>query len=115
MPKAFVANLGVGQGTWGHVARILSDQQFEKVFLIATEWVKEKFSLQKDVEWILINNRAGFEFIKDAIKSKLPESELVVSLVSGSGKEHMALLTAIKEKSLSFSLVTLTGDGIKYY
>lgn len=115
MGKAFIATLGVGKGTWGHVSRILSEQEYDKVFLIATEWVKENFKLAKDVEWILINNRAGFEFIKDEIKSKLPDSELAVSLVSGSGKEHMALLTAIKEKSLSYSLVTLTGDGIKYY
>lgn len=115
MSSVFLAILGVGKGTWGHVARILTDQNFDKIFFVSTEWVKENFKPPKEGEWILINNRAGFDVIKDEIKSKLPEGDLVVSMVSGSGKEHMALVAALKELDRSFKLVTLTGDGIKYY
>ncbi len=113
--KVFIAILGVGKGTWGHVARILSEQQYDQIVLIATEWVKENFNPQKESEWILINNRAGFEVIKDEIKSKLPEGDLSVSIVSGSGKEHMALISAIRESNRDYKFVTLTGDGVKYY
>lgn len=115
MDKVFIASLGVGKGTWGHVARIISDQEFDKRLLIATEWVKENFVPPKECEWILINNRAGFDVIKDEIKSKLPKGEFLVSLVSGSGKEHMALIAAFREIGVDYKLVTLTGDGVKYY
>src|SRR3989339_211450 len=110
MGKSLVATLGVGKGTWGHVARVVADEKFDKVVLIATEWVKENFKLAQDSEWILINNRAGFEVIKEEIKSKLPKGEIIVSLVSGSGKEHIALLAAIKEQKQPYQLVLLTGD-----
>ena len=115
MGKSLVATLGVGKGTWGHVARLSTDEKFDKIVLIATEWVKENFKLTQDCEWILINNRAGFEVIKEEIKSKLPKGEFAVSLVSGSGKEHIALLAAMKELKQPYQLVLLTGDGIKYY
>ena len=115
MVANFIATLGVGKGTWGHVSRIVSEQEFDKVVLVSTEWVKENFKLPKEVEWILINNRAGFDIIKEEIKSKLPQGELVVSIVSGSGKEHTAMLVALKEAKRDFKLVILTGDGTKFY
>ncbi|MEK6941680.1 MAG: hypothetical protein AABW85_02385 [archaeon] len=115
MGKLFLATLGVGKGTWGHVSRIISEQEFDKIFLISTEWVKENFNPQKEVEWILINNRAGFDVIKDEIKSKIPQGELVVSIISGSGKEHTALLGALKEAKRDYSLIILTGGGTKFY
>src|SRR3989344_2395988 len=111
MAKSLVATLGVGKGTWGHVARLIADKKFDKIVLIATEWVKENFQPKQECEWILINNRAGFEVIKEEIKSKLPTGELAVSIVSGSGKEHTALLAAMKEVKQQYQLVLLTGDG----
>lgn len=115
MSKTFIAILGVGKGTWGHVSRLVTDQNFDKVVLIATEWVKENFKMPKESDWILINSRAGFDILKDEIKAKIPEGELIVSMVSGSGKEHMALIAALKELNKPYQLITLTGDGIKYY
>lgn len=115
MGKILLAVLGVGRGTWGHVARLISEEEWDEIVLISNEWVKENFSPSKEVNWIMINNRAGFEIVKDAIKEKLPKGEICVSLVSGSGKEHMAMLAAMKEASKDFKLVTLTGQGTKYY
>jgi len=115
MGKILLAVLGIGKGTWGHVARLISEEEWDSILLISNEWGKENFSPSKECDWILVNNRAGFEIIKDEIKSKLPEAELVVSLISGSGKEHMAVLAALKEKGSNFQTVILTGEGTKYY
>lgn len=115
MGKTLLAVLGIGKGTWGHVARLISEETWDKILLISNEWGKENFSPAKECDWIMVNNRAGFEIIKDEIKNRLPEKELVVSLISGSGKEHMAVLAAIKEKKSDFQIVILTGEGTKYY
>ncbi|MEK6957433.1 MAG: hypothetical protein AABW99_00425 [archaeon] len=116
MGKTLLAVLGIGKGTWGHVARLISEEKFDKVLLISNEWGKENFKPLKECDWIMINNRAGFEVIKEEIKSKLPEKDdLVLSLISGSGREHMAVLAAIKDKKLEFRIVILTGEGTKYY
>ncbi len=116
MGKVLLAVLGVGKGTWGHVARLISEEKFDRVLLISNEWGKENFSPSKECDWIMVNNRAGFEIIKEEIKSKLPENDdIVLSLISGSGREHMAVLAALKEAKKDFQIVILTGEGTKYY
>ncbi len=115
MGKSLVACLGIGKGTWGHVNRLISQENWDIVLLISSEFGKENFKPEKPVEWVFVNTRAGFEVIKEAIKAKLPTGDLAVSLVSGSGKEHMALLVALKETSRPYEIVSLTGQGTKYY
>ncbi len=113
--KSLIAVLGIGKGTWGHVARLMADEEWDSITLVSNEWGRENFSPSKECNWVMINNRAGFEVIKNEIKEKLPAGELAVSLVSGGGKEHMALLAAIRESGRDYTIVTLTGEGIKYY
>ena len=115
MGRVLIAVLGIGKGSWGHVGRLISEEEWEKILLIGNEWGKENFTPSKDVEWILVNNRAGFEAIKAEIVEKLPDAELSISLISGSGKEHMALLAALKAAGKDFKIVVLTGAGTKYY
>ena len=115
MGKVLLAVLGIGKGTWGHVARLISEETWDQVLLISNEWGKENFSPAKECDWIMVNNRAGFEIIKEEIKKKLPSKDIAVSLISGSGKEHMAVLAALKESKTTFEIVILTGEGTKYY
>ena len=110
-----IAVLGIGKGTWGHVARLISENEWDKILLISNEWGKENFSPSKTCDWILVNNRAGFDVIKEEIKKSLPEGDISISLISGSGKEHMALLAALREAGKEFKLIILTGEGTKNY
>ncbi len=109
------ACLGIGKGSWGHVARLIASETWDKIVLFSSDFGKENFKPEKECEWILMSNRAGFEIIKEAVKEKLPQGELCVSLASGSGKEHMAVLVALRETKREFKIVTLTKDGVKYY
>ena len=109
------ACLGIGKGTWGHVARLIAAENWDSIILLSSDFGKQNFKLEKEAEWILLSNRAGFEIIRDAVKEKLPTGELCVSLASGSGKEHMAVLAALRETKREFRIVTLTGEGVKYY
>lgn len=116
MARAFIAVLGIGKGTWGHIARLITEEEWEQILVVGNDWGKENFSPGKEVDWVIVNNRAGFSILKDAIKEKLPDvDEICVSLISGSGKEHMALVAALREAGKGFKLVVLTGDGVKYY
>lgn len=115
MARVLIAVLGIGKGSWGHVGRLISEEEWDKILIIGNDWGQENFTPSKEVEWILVNNRAGFEVIKNAIAEKLPDAEFSVSLISGSGKEHMALLAALKDSKKDFKIVVLTGEGTKYY
>jgi hypothetical protein len=116
MTRALLAVLGIGKGTWGHIARLISEEAWDTVLIVGNDWGKENFAPGKEVGWIIVNNRAGFKILKDAIKEKLPATdEICVSLISGSGKEHIALLAALRESKRDFKLVILTGEGTQYF
>lgn len=115
MKKIFIAILGLGKGSWGHVARIIAEEKWDQILLISNEWGKENFAPSKETDWLMVNNRLGFEILKDEIKKGLPEGELHVSLISGSGKEHTALIAALRESKKEFKVVILTGEGLKTY
>ena len=48
----------------------------------------------------------------EALKDKL-KTEVALNIVSGTGKEHMALLSALIKCKVRFKLMSLTKEGIK--
>ncbi len=111
--KVLIATLGIGKGTWGHIGRLMQEE-WDKIILVSNEWTKEKFSHEKDADWVLVNTRDGMESITEEIKKSLEGMENIhINLISGSGKEHMALLMALKDKGLEYKFCTLTNDGTK--
>ena len=112
-----VACLSTGKGTWGHVSRLVLDNQWEKVFLITNEFGKENFNNEKQAELIPVDSRKGIEDlredIKNALKGKLSGTEVAVNVISGEGKEHMALMSAILQLGFGIRFVALTKDGVK--
>ena len=39
-----IACLSTGKGTWGHVARLMQDQEWDKIYLITNDYGKENFN-----------------------------------------------------------------------
>src|SRR3989344_5105875 len=111
-----IACLSSGKGTWGHVNRLIEDGNWEKVFLITNEFGKENFSNTKNSEMIVIDERKGLEDLRDDIYNILKEkikNEVAINFISGTGKEHMAMLAAILKLGVGLRFVALTKDGIK--
>ncbi|MCX6801384.1 MAG: hypothetical protein NTZ73_04295 [Candidatus Diapherotrites archaeon] len=115
MGNSLIAVLGIGKGTWGHVKRLIDENPFDEIALISNEWGKENFKMDKPAKWIMVNNRAGFDVIKEEIKKNLPGGKIKVSIISGSGKEHLALLAALKEAGVEYEFIVITGEGVKTF
>lgn len=113
-----VACLSTGKGTWGHISQLISNADWEKIVLI-TPFGSEKFSAEKPVEFIEIDENKFLpeliEDIKKQLEKKLSfsDTEVAVNLISGSGKEHMAILSALLKLGLGIRLVALTKEGVK--
>jgi len=108
--------LSSGKGTWGHVARLIEGEEWSKVFILTNQFGVEKFSKPDNAEFILLNESQGIQELTAEIEQRLKgktSHEVALNLVSGSGKEHMAILAAIMKIGLAFRLVALTKDGIK--
>jgi len=114
--KTLIACLSTGKGTWGHVARLL-DGDFDKILLITNPFGEEKFTKNEKSEFIVVDSNKGYEDlivdVKAGIAGKVEGTEVYVNLTSGSGKEHMAILSAIMKSGLGFRLIALTKEGIK--
>ncbi len=112
-----VACLSTGKGTWGHVSRLIADGQWDKIFLITNDFGKENFNNEKQAEMIVVDSRVGLEDLREKIKlglqGKLTGTEVAVNLISGEGKEHMAILSAILQLGFGMRFMALTKDGIK--
>ncbi len=115
-----IACLSTGKGTWGHVSRLLEGmdgEQWEKIILITNAYGKENFKAEGKVELIEINEDTGIRELRDDIKEKLKDKisglDAGVNFISGSGKEHMALMAALIQLGIGFRLIAVTKDGVK--
>jgi len=113
---SLIACLSTGKGTWGHVSRLIEDEKWDKVFLITNEFGKENFQNTKNTELIIIDSNKGLKDLQqdiiDQLKDKV-EGEVALNIVSGTGKEHMALLSALLKLGLGIRLIALTKDGVE--
>ncbi len=112
-----VACLSTGKGTWGNIKRIVEDGEWDNIFLITNDFGKENFSMDKKCELIVTDARKPMPELIDTIKKgldgKVKGTEIALNLISGSGKEHLALLSAVMKLGLGFRLMALTSEGIK--
>ena len=115
--KILVACLSTGKGTWGHVNRISQEGGFDKIILLTNEYGKENFTANEKTEVIVVNFKQGLKELRDSIieilKQKIKEQEIAVNIVSGTGKEHTALISALLKSGLGMRFVALTKDGIE--
>lgn len=112
-----VAVLSTGKGTWGHVSRLIADGTWDNIILITNDFGKENFTNEKNALLLTIDSRQPLldltKAVYDALQGKIKGTEVAVNLVSGDGKEHMALLSALLKLGLGVRFVALTKEGIK--
>ena len=108
-----IACLSTGKGTWSEVSKIISAEKWDKIFLITNEFGKEKF--EANAEFVVIDSFQDTSIIvgqiKKQLKGKITDFEVALNFVSGSGKEHMAILEGVLELGLNFRLITLNKEG----
>lgn len=109
-----VCFLGAGEGTWGQVAGVINKGDWENIILVGSEFAK-KFDSEKDFEFIELRS-AGLVDMKEELLKKLQGKvkgiEVALSIASGNGKEHMALISALLSLPAGIRFTALTKDGI---
>ncbi|MBS3146834.1 hypothetical protein J4471_04015 [Candidatus Woesearchaeota archaeon] len=112
-----VACLSTGKGTWGHVNRLITDGSWEKIILITNDYGKENFSKDDKTELISVNMNQGLIELRDDIfnnlKGKFKDTEVAVNFISGAGREHMALISALLKLGIGIRLMALTKNGVE--
>lgn len=112
-----VALLSSGKGTWAQVAGLVNREEWDNIILVGSEFA-EKFTLDKKHEFIKIDTNQNLRELKEEIskklKGKIRGTEVALSIASGTGKEHMALISALLSIPAGVRFTALTKDGVVY-
>jgi len=110
---SLIACLTTGKGTWTQVIQLIAAHEWEKVILVTNSFGKEKFSINREVEYIVIGEEcveAMTTKIEAGLKKLVGGFEVAVNLVSGTGREHMAILSGVLKAGFALRLVDVK-DG----
>ena len=110
-----VALLSTGTGTWAQVSGLLKHGEWDRAMLLGSDFAS-KFTSEKPFEFIKINTNKKLVELRDEIKEKLRGkihgTEVALSIASGDGKEHMALISALINLPVGIRFAALTKDGV---
>ena len=113
-----IALLSSGKGTWGQVAGLINRGEWDKVILLGDSFASS-FKAEKPSEFIRLDlTKPTIEVKKEIIeklKGKIDGMEVALSIASGSGKEHMSLISALIDLPVGIKFTVLTKDGIIFF
>jgi hypothetical protein len=113
-----IALLSEGKGTWGQVAGLIKRGEWEKIILVGDNYAKD-FVSEKKTDFISIDLNLPLSELKEEFAKKLKDRisgmEVALSIASGTGKEHMALISALLNLPVGVKFTALTKDGIIYF
>jgi hypothetical protein len=112
-----IAILGKGEGTWAQVSGLMNHGDWEKIILVGEDFAKN-FTHSKKFEFIKMDFNQKLVDLKESFSKKLKDKfdgmEVACSIASGTGKEHMALVSALINLPVGIRFVALTKEGIIY-
>lgn len=112
-----VALLSSGKGSWAQVAGLVNRGEWDKIILVGSDFA-EKFETTKEHEFVKVDTSKSLIDLKqelmDKLKDKIQGVEVGLSIASGEGKEHMALISALLSIPVGVRFTALTKDGIVY-
>lgn len=113
-----VALLSSGQGTWAQVAGLISRGDWDKIILVGNDFAS-KFTSTKQSEFIKIDTNSSIVEMKQELIKKLNGKidgvEVALSIASGEGREHMALISALLSIPVGVRFTALTKEGIIFF
>jgi len=111
----FIALLSSGKGTWAQVSGLIKYGEWEKIILLGDDFAKQ-FTCEKPFEFIKVDLDKKLKDLRDEfsqkLKGKIDGTEVALSIASGDGKEHMALISALINSPVGIRFAALTKDGV---
>lgn len=112
-----VASVGLDKESWGQVTGLINHGTWDKIILIKNKLALD-FTVPEGIDVIYVDTTTPlFDLKQDLIqklKPLLSEFDACVSIASGTGKEHMALVSALLGIPTGIRLVAFTKKGIEF-
>ena len=111
-----VAFLGNDKETWGQITGLINHGDWEKIILIKSK-TSEDYGPPKDADIVLVDTTKPLMELKDdlikKLKTKFSGFDVHISIASGTGKEHMALISALLSVPVGIRFVVFTKNGVE--
>ena len=110
-----VCLLSTGKGTWAQVSGLMKHGDWDKIIIVGSDFSKD-FTHEKKFEFIKVDLDRKIKDLKEEIskklKGKIDGTEVALSIASGDGKEHMALISALINLPVGIRFAALTKEGV---
>ena len=110
-----IALLSSGKGTWGQVSGLMKQGEWDNIILLGDDFAKD-FTSEAKFEFIQIDTNKKLVDLKteilDKLKDKIKGTEVALTIASGNGKEHMALISSLLSIPSGIRFTALTRDGV---
>lgn len=113
-----VALLSSGKGSWAQVAGLIKYGEWEKIILLGDDFSSQFKTQDKEniTEFVKVDLNKRIKDLRDEflqkLKGKINGTEVALSIASGDGKEHMALISALLNLPVGIRFAALTKDGV---
>jgi hypothetical protein len=113
-----VAFLGTDKENLGQLTALINRGDWEQAFLVRDKETS-LLTTSKDYKTIDIDTSKDLFTLKTQIQEKLKkylsnDFEVALSIASGSGKEHMALISSLLSIPVGITFVAFTKEGVKF-
>src|SRR3989338_1724785 len=110
-----VALLSSDKESWGQLSGLMKHGEWENIIILGDDSAKQ-FSSEIKFEFIKVDLTKKIQELKDdfmkKLKGKILSTEVALSIASGNGKEHMALISALINLPVGIRFAALTKDGV---
>ena len=113
-----MAFIGDDKENWGQVTALLNRLEYEKCILVKSNKAND-FPAPENSRILEIRSDLPLLEMKDYMIEKMKpllsgDFEVSLSLASGNGKEHMALVSALLNIPVGIKLVVYTKEGVQF-
>lgn len=106
--SSLLAIVSSGKGSWTHIQQLINNEKWQHIYLITNDFGKENFKTPSNATLIILDLKQPIPQLRDELVKQLKgklDGDVGVNMVSGSGEEHMALLSALLKLGVGIRLV----------
>ena len=111
-----VVFMGDDKENWGQVNGLINRGEWEKIIIVKSK-SSDDYESPKEADIVLVDTSKPLLELKEDIINKLRKKfegfDAHVSIASGTGKEHMALISALLSIPVGIRLVVFTKNGVE--
>ncbi|MFH1290788.1 MAG: hypothetical protein ABIH92_05275 [Nanoarchaeota archaeon] len=113
-----VAFVGSDPNSYGQISALVNRMECEQILLVKDKNTQSPFQNQK-CETVNVNSSLDLASFKQEIQDKLKpllkeDFEVALTIASGNGKEHMALISALLTLPVGIKLTAYTKKGVEF-